>query len=541
MPLLGHNNFSLSLWENNFINQNIIPAILRSFLTGFIATLISFFIAVSIASTWMHYRFTHHKKKHNAWKHNFINIIISFILAIPHQVFAIAMLLLLMPSGMIMRFFAMIFDWQSPHDAFVVLPDDLGIFYIFILTIKETCFLLLFMHIIVTRHQLQQYYISAISLGYHPITSYLLFIFPQIYKQLRLVIFIVLIYSISNVDIAYFTTVTTKPNIALTILELWHDPNLDKKRDAAVMVVVLLMISIIAIASWILCEKIFRYYFYHIIQKQYKYYGSLIIKNINIILLLTLFLLIIAIITLILWSFAGYWRFPDIHPQSLNIDHWMNHYDDLLQATGNSILIAVTSSIISLIIFIIHYYVFVQNHQQQHYHHNNSYHTPYWILISLIIPQSCLFFGIVPIIEFFNLGQSRYAIISLQLFSVIPYIFLSLYTIFTTFSPSVMITAMSLGLSPFQLLIKIIIPILTPAILIGFAIGCAVSIADYLSVFLGGGGHYHSLSSLTISIMNSADLSGVSATGLLLSLLPAIIFIVCLYAPKVIFRHHKYL
>ena len=197
-PILGKSEFNLNYFHLSFNIAGISKSIILSLFTGLVSTLLALFFSQVI----LLYLF-----KTRAY--NYIKIIISPLIALPHITMAIGLIFLFSPSGL---FFRLISPWLTGFDRppnIFIMPDEYGLFLILGLILKEIPFFIL-----VSLSALQEFSAKKIfdlgkSLQNSNFSSWCILIFPLIYKKIRFVIFIVIAFTASVVDMSLILAPST--------------------------------------------------------------------------------------------------------------------------------------------------------------------------------------------------------------------------------------------------------------------------------------------------------------------------------------------
>ncbi len=226
---------------NMFLDQPAIwSSVWLSIFTAFIATLISYLLAIFLLA-----RLFDHGRT------GIIFRLISPILAVPHITIAVGFLFLLQPSGWLFRLISpWLTGWFRPPDIYLI-PDAYGIGLIIALVAKELIFLLLMGLSALSQIRVNDYMDCASSLGYSRHSAWLYAIHPQLAKRMRLPVLIVLMFSISVIDMALVLAPTVPLPLAPRILEWFYDPDLSYQFIAAIGAVVQLVLAFICCVIWI--------------------------------------------------------------------------------------------------------------------------------------------------------------------------------------------------------------------------------------------------------------------------------------------------
>lgn len=514
-PSLGFTSFTLDPWHSLFARPGLSKAISLTLFTGITASVLSCSLAIFITATF--YTSGIYKALQNT---------LAPILAIPHLSIAAGIAFLLAPSGFIFRIVASIFGWDTPPNL-IIMPDSYGLVLILTLCLKEIPFFLFIINGTLTQLNVANSMVVARSMGYHPYTAWFKVIFPQVYVRIKLPIVIVLIFSLSVVDIAVFVAPNAPPPFVIMLLDLFHDPNLEMRLVAASGGLLLVAIISAVIASWWILEKIISFLWnYYMISGGWRGYGMHITKVFSYLILFSVSIMAFAsLLMMIIWSFSLSWRFPSILPTRLGLDNWVNC--ELCSALTNSFLIALIVTLFSLFIVISLLEL-----------DKNRRFNPFWFYIPLLVPQIIFLFGFDLLLIYLgmkNFGGVAWA----HWMYVMPYVFLILYLPYTRFDKRYEQVSYALGNSKLKTLLKVKLPMLFRPIIYAFAVGFAVSISEYLPTLIPGGGRVSSLSTEMVALASGGDRRIISVTSVFQSILPCLVFIIALALPNIQSRNRR--
>ena len=166
-------------------------AAMLSVSTGLLATSVSLLIVVLLTAGWSGTR-----------PFRAIERLLSPLLAVPHAAAAFGLAFLIAPSGWIARLLSpAITGWDRPPDL-LILQDTYGFALTAGLIVKEVPFLLLITLSAMGQADAQRSAVVAQALGYGRVTGWLKTVFPRVYAQIRLPVYVVLAYAMSVVDLS---------------------------------------------------------------------------------------------------------------------------------------------------------------------------------------------------------------------------------------------------------------------------------------------------------------------------------------------------
>ena len=336
------------------------------------------------------------------------------------------------------------------------------------------------------------------SLQHSSFSTWFILIFPIIYKKIRLVIFIIISFSSSVVDMSLILAPSTPSTLSVRILQIFQSSDMDSFFIASNLSLIQLFIIIILLIVWIFFEKIIKLKFFYIFFIKITSFKSEFLKITILCFSVILFLLsFMGIICSILWGFSENWYFPNFFPNDLNIENFLNFYYQNKSLILISIFIPLMVSLLSISLIILWVelldYLNITKTQFE------------WIIFTpLFIPQISFLIGIQSFMIFFNFSSFLIPLIFVQLFYVIPYCFIILAPAMREVKSDYIKVASSLGKNRIVRLFKIKIPLVLPSLMTSFAIGMIVSFALYVPVYFIGAGR---VTTLTVEALNLA-LSG---------------------------------
>lgn len=528
LPALDENSLSVKGFTALFATSGIGTMVLLSFSTALISTLLAFTITLLIIASYFN----------SPWLSR-IQRLLGPILVIPHAAAAIAIAFLITPSGLFSRILSpWLSNWQTPPD-WLLPHDPFGLSIILGLTLKELPFLLLMALAALSQAEigntLRAQYKVALSLGYCPMTAFFKVVLPPLYPYLRLPILAVLAYASASVEIPLILGPNTPPTLAVAILHWFHDVDLTLRVKASAGGLLQLVVTLLTLACWVLLEWLIKTFAQNSLTNGRREYAGQLLKWLTHLLTLILIgTILLALAGLILWSLAGFWRFPAGLPEQLILMHWQSALSHMHMPVINTLLVgfAATSMAILLAIFTL------EAEQQRGYELSKL--TSLLIYLPMLIPSIAFLFGLVWLQEQLGSQHPYFNVIFSHLLFVLPYVFLSLASSYRLLDKRFAQVGASLGASPFKVFIKIKLPQLLPAILVALALGLAISFSQYLATILPGGGRINTVTTEAVALANGASRRVSSVYALMQMILPALGFILAWLLPKFIFRHKDY-
>ncbi len=524
-PILGGNEFSFSIWHRFWDYAGVESSIFLTFLVGMGGTLLSFLLTNLFCAAF-------YNKKFFYWiRHG-----LGPILSVPHVSLAIGMLLLLAPSGWVVRLISpWLSGWEQPL-GIAIFPDQYGLGLMLALVVKEVPFLLLMTIGALNEIPTQRNILIAQSLGYGPISTWIKVILPQIYSRLRLPIFATIVFSVSVVDMALVLLPGSSPTLGMLILRWYSDADLSYQFMSAMGATLQIGLAIIAVLFWIGMEKISAIWFRYYIQSGRRYFGGPIVETffVGIARLVASLMIMIGFFSLLLlmvWSFAGRWKFPDALPQKWSFRFWERHLSGVENALVNSLTIGVLASLIAIIL-VIGCLESEKNSKDQ-----SSNYMLGLLYVPLLVPQVAFLFGVQLLSVWIHMDGYYLSVIWGHLLFVLPYVYLSLRGPYLSFDDRFCHAARLLGKDGVYIFFRIKIAMLLRSILVAFAVGFAVSIALYLPTLFLGAGRIETLTTEALALSSGGDRRVIGIYAFVQALLPFIIFAVATILPLWVYRN----
>ena len=523
-PSLDKTEFSLQGFNALWQTPGLTKMITLSISTALISTLLALIITLMMLATFFD----------SPWLHS-IQRLLSPILVIPHAAAAIAIGFLIAPSGMLARLISPeLSGWQlAPNGYF---PNDAyGVSIILGLTLKELPFLLLMALGILAQPELgktlHQQYKVALNLGYYPMTAFFKIILPRLYSLLRLPILAVLAYASASVEMPLILGPNTPPTLAVAIMQWFSDVDLNLRIKASAGALLQLVLTAGLLLAWLSGEKIIKAVCRNALTNGKRYYGDIYWQKITAIFtVLIIGFILLSLIGLILWSLAGFWRFPATLPDQLVLLHFEKALIQIGTPLLNTLIIGFITTMVAIIITLLCL------ESEQVSDKKISRFTHLIIYLPLLVPSIAFLFGLVWLQQMANNKAAFLNVALAHLILVLPYVFLSLASSYRQLDPRFSHVAASLGAPPSKVFLQVKLPQLFAPILIAIALGLAVSFGQYLPTLLAGGGRISTITTEAVAFANGASRRSSAVYALIQMALPLIGFIVAWLLPKYFFK-----
>lgn len=464
----------------------------------------------------------------------FLERLLSPLLSVPHAAAAFGLAFLVTPSGWIARGLSpAITGWDRPPDLLIV-QDPWGITMMVGLIVKEVPFLLLITLAALGQADTQRSAAVAQALGYGRLTGWLKTVFPRVYAQIRLPVYVVLAYSMSVVDVAVILGPNTPPSLSVYIVRLMLDPDIAMRLQGAAAALLQLGLVIAALIAWRLGEHVVGAFGRRWIATGARGKIDPIVEVSALVAgSAAAFAVLAGIIVLGVWSFAGFWSFPDFLPDQFMLRNWMRFGPGTLAALGETALIAIFVTIAALALTI--------GCLEAEYRHGLrlTQQGMFLLYLPLLVPQTAFLPGLQTLMLNIGLDVGRLPVMFTHLVFVLPYVFLSLADPFRAWDARMGTIAAALRASPDRVLWRVRMPMLLRPVLTAMAVGLSVSVGQYLATLLIGGGRVATLTTEAVALASGGDRRAIGVYGLMQTGAALIPFTLALIVPAIVWRNRK--
>jgi putative thiamine transport system permease protein len=522
-PALGGHEVSL----RHFVDLSQVPGIGRSVLlslsTGLVATAGALAIVVLFVSGW-----------HGSRTFSRVQHLISPLLSVPHAAAAFGLAFLIAPSGFLFRVLSPGLTGSTrPPDLFI-LNDPMGLAMIAGLIAKEVPFLLLVTLAALPQTNARRSGHIAQAIGYGRISGFLFATWPLVYKQIRLAVFAVIAYATSVVDVAVILGPSTPSTLSVRLTQWMSDPDIALRFTASAGALLQLLVTIAAIAIWISGEKLASAICNHHRNNGRRFGSDGWARSVGICAILVVTLVVFAgLVLLALWSFAGFWPFPESLPRSFTLGNWSRALPSLV----SPLMVTLTTGLFATLIAVVLALGCLEREARTG--RTGGSRALFFIYLPLIVPQVSFVFGLQ--IFFLNIGAdaSWGALVLVHLVFVLPYVFLSLSDPWRAWDHRYASIAHGLGAGPNRTFWRIRLPMMAKPALVACAVGFAVSVGQYLPTLLIGGGRWPTITTEAVALASGGDRRVIGVYAFVQMLLPFVGFALAMLVPAFLFRNRS--
>ena len=523
LPAAGLTGPSLDPFRDLFAWAGLPRAVLLSLSTGLLATAISLLIVMLVTAGWSGTR-----------AFRMLERLLSPLLSVPHAAAAFGLAFLIAPSGWLSRLVSPgLTGWDRPPDLLIV-QDTWGLAMTAGLIVKEVPFLLLITLAALGQADAQRSVAISQALGYGRLTGWLKTVFPRVYAQIRPPVYVVLAYSMSVVDVAVILGPNTPPPLSVQIVKWMSDPDLAMRLEAAAGALLQLGLVVGALAFWRMGEVVVARLGRRWIAAGARGRFDPFVARVALICGCgSAIAVLLGLVVLAIWSFAGFWVFPDAFPDTFAWRNWMRFGPGTLDALRETALIALTAGLVAIVLTI--------GCLEAEYRYGLSFsQRAVWLLyLPLLIPQTAFLPGLQTLMLNLGADVGRLPVMMAHLVFVLPYVFLSLADPFRAWDGRMGIIATALRASPDGVLWRVRLPMLLRPILTAFAVGLAVSVGQYLPTLLIGGGRVATLTTEAVALASGGDRRAIAVYGLMQTGAALVPFALALLIPALVWRNRR--
>jgi len=460
--------------------------------------------------------------------------LVSPLLSLPHAAAAFALVFLVAPSGMLARLISPeITGWESPPDLLIV-NDPMGISMMAGLVVKEIPFLLLMTLAALPQTPLREARMLTGSLGYGRVAGFLFGIWPAIYRQIRLPVFAVIAFASAVVDVGMILGPTRPEPLAVRLVTWMNDPDLSMRYLASAGALLQLAVTGLSLALWLGLERLGAALCKRAAMRGWRIRRDAPIRAGGLAaMVLSAGVVFAGLATLVLWSFAGLWQFPDALPSSFTLKTWTKALPRILEPLRTTLLAGLLSTLIASVLAILCLM-----------HEEATGRRPGRAALSLLylpllVPQVAFVFGLQLLLIYAGVLATLPALVLAHLVFVMPYAYLSLKDPWYAFDRRYDWIAAGLGKSRARRFLSIRLPMLTRPILTMAAVGFAISAGLYLPTVLVGAGRLTTVTTEAVALASGGNGRVIGVYAFWQMILPMAGFAIATLLPALIFRRFR--
>ena len=445
---------------------------------------------------------------------------LGFMLAVPHAAFAMGLVLLIAPSGWLLRALS---PWATGLNAPPPWPttqDPWGLGLITVLALKETPFLLWAALTHLQRPdvalRLDGELQLAATLGYEPKAAWWRVVWPQLLTRLGAPLLAVLAYGLTVVDVALVMGPTTPPTLAVLSWQWLQDASALQNAQGAAAAWTLAGAAVVcATVAWAaLNAPLWRHrrtrgapglraWVFNAKPNPGRDASSM---------LAAVYLAVLA--ALLLGSLTGTWPFPDLLPTRWSLAAWHSVRDSA--GTVWTTLWLATAGAACALLWVVAWLELAPLQWQRRM--QSLAYAP------LVLPGLLWVIGLHRLALHWGLDATATGLWLAHTLACLPYVLLSTVGAYGGFDKRYAQLAASLGHGPWHFLLRVKWPLLRATLAWGFAVGFSVSVAQYLPTLYVGAGRFATVTTEAVTLAAGGQRSLMAAFAWLQWLLPVAVF-----------------
>lgn len=490
--------------------------------TGMLATLVSLLLAhlaVAVAMT-------------GKWRARLNALALPF-LAMPHLALGIGLALVLAPSGLLLRLISPdLTGLTQPPDWFTV-QDPLGISLIIGLVIKETAFLVLVLFAARAQVPVDRLMLQTRSLGYGRLKGWCIAVAPLLQAQIRLPLVAVLVFGITNVEMAIPLGPGLPPTFSVMLWHWYTDPDPAIHAQAYSGSLLLLAVAAISVAGLTGLAHLGR-----MLWRRSAWRGTRRTRDDNVrramALLLGVFwtLGFLCLVALLLRSAGGIWHFPDLLPTAAKP---LDGLSGLLAAgmvLENTTLLAIATALAAVVLVL-------PAAERLHRSADGRRLVGALLFVPLLLPQMTFLLGVQVFLSALRIEGTFMAVLWCHVIFALPYAWGMLAPARAAIDPRYQATARTLGASRWRAWSAITAPMLLRSGMLAVALAFSVSVALYLPTLFAGAGRVATAATEAAASAASGSLAPASVHALILAMLPMLAFVLAYAGHALVFRRRR--
>lgn len=526
-PAIGANTFSLDTFKTLFSLDDIWQMVWLSLFTGVGSTLLAMASAFLLLASF--------------YQSNWLNKIqglLSPFLVFPHAAAAIALLFVFSPSGIFARIAAVGTNSAIPGADNAFFPyDPAGLSVLLALSLKELPFILLMALSVMSqplvKSKLSGYIKVGTALGYSPVATFFKLVMPTVFTQIRLPILAVLVFATSNVEIPLILGGNNPSTLAVAIMHWFNHIDLSMRLLASSAAVLQVAVSGLALLLLLGVERIVIYAGRKRLAKgSRRFFDRLVQCAAYSTVALYIALIGVVIYSVIMYSIAKQWLYPDLLPQGTTLLHWRTALETLATPLSNSLLlgILVSTSALGLVLFTL------ESEQLKPAGVNADRAFSVSLFLPLLVPGVAFLYGLVWFQQLVLQDAVWFHTYIAHMVYVVPYVFLSMAVAYRKFDIRYAMVAQSLGKTPWQVFYHIKLPSLFSAIMVAWALGLAISFSQYLPTLLASGGTIATITTEAVASVSGSSTRLTAVYVIIQAVMPLVGFVIAWYLPAALVK-----
>lgn len=231
-------------------------------------------------------------------------------------------------------------------------------------------------------------------------------------------------------------------------------------------------------------------------------------------------LVLVPLVPLVLWAFAGEWRYPDLVPTEWSLRGWRAMLGGrVLEAVANSLGIALAAALAAVAVGL------PAGMALGGYAWRLKGVVIFFILLPLLVPPLASTMGLHLTFIRLGLADTLLGVLLVHLVPTVPYTTIIITSVFAGRTGELEQVARTLGATPWRAFWRVTLPGVAPAVAVAGLFAFLISWSQYILTVLIGGGTVLTLPMLLFTSASGTDNVVTSALALVFSV-PAVLVLV---------------
>jgi putative thiamine transport system permease protein len=462
-----------------------------------------------------------------------LNALVLPLLAMPHLAIGIGLVLVLAPSGLLLRLISpSLTGLVQPPDWFTV-QDPFGLSLIAGLVIKETAFLILVLFAALAQIPSERLLLQAQTLGYGRLKSWSVAVAPRLQQQIRLPVAAVLVFGVTNVEMAIPLGPGLPPTFSVLLWRWFTDPDPLVHAQAYSGSLLLLAVALLALLVTAGAGRLLRLIWRQGAEQGARHRHDSRPRTLIYTLTGAVWLLgMLALVALCVRQGGGVWRFPDVLPTGASAAAGKLFLSSVEEAAGTTMLLGIATAVASVALVL-------PAAERLHADPVARQRVAVLLFLPLLFPQITLLFGYQVMLVALHADGTHFAVVWSHVLFALPYVWGVLAAARGALDPRYGSIARTLGKSASHRWLGVTGPLLLRAGLFAAAIAFSVSVALYLPTLFAGAGRIMTAATEAAAAAGSGTMRPASAHAVALAVLPLLAFAAAFGLRKLVFRNRR--
>lgn len=455
------------------------------------------------------------------------------LLAMPHLALGIGLALVLAPSGIVLRLLS---PWATgfeiPPD-WLTVNDPAGLSLLLGLVLKETCFLILALVAALAQVRSEDLFTQARTLGYGRLKGWLVVVAPRLQQQIRLPLAAVLVFAVSNVEMAIPLGPRLPPTFPVLLWRWFTDPDSAVQAQAYAGSLMLFGLSVAVLGAAALAGTGLRRLLSGSARSGRRFAHDGIARTAASAALAVGWTVgILAIVALVLRAGGGAWRFPALLPTERAAPVWPDVVAVLTEVAPTTLGLAIATAVAGLLLVL-------PAAERCRLLPAARRHIGSVLFLPLLLPQMTFLFGAQVLLVRLGIDGTITAVLWTHLVFALPYLWGILAPARAFIDPRYAEVATTLGARPPRVWLTVTAPLLLRSTLVALALAFSVSVALYLPTLFAGAGRVATAATEAAAAAASGNLRLGAAYALLMATAPLAAFGAAYVVGALLFRQRR--